>query len=291
MSVPEEILKKVKLLEVRTRRVVNNLFVGEYHSAFRGQGMTFAEFREYVPGDDVRSIAWSLMARSGKVYIKKHDEEREMTVILAVDISGSQVFGSQKYLKGEAIAHLSALVGFAATLNKDAVGLLLFSDQVELFVPPKKGRGQMHRILREIYYFKPQSKRTSIGVAVDYLQGILKKKSHIFLFSDFLDQGFETPLRLLGKKHDAVAVVVKDPLETKIPPLGLVDFEDPETGEVVTVDTSSPQFQRDYKAYCQKQDEVRDTQLRRSQVDQIQIETDQDLVQPLVEFFQRRKTR
>lgn len=291
MSVPEEILKKVKLLEVRTRRVVNNLFVGEYHSAFRGQGMTFAEFREYVPGDDVRSIAWSLMARSGKVYIKKHDEEREMTVILAVDISGSQVFGSQKYLKGEAIAHLSALVGFAATLNKDAVGLLLFSDQVELFVPPKKGRGQMHRILREIYYFKPQSKRTNIGVAVDYLQGVLKKKSHIFLFSDFLDQGFETPLRLLGKKHDAVAVVVKDPLETKIPALGLVDFEDPETGEVVTVDTSSSQFQKDYKAYCQKQDEIRDTQLRRSQVDQIQIETDQDLVQPLVRFFQSRKTR
>lgn len=291
MSVPEEILKKVKLLEVRTRRVVNNLFVGEYHSAFRGQGMTFAEFREYVPGDDVRSIAWSLMARSGKVYIKKHDEEREMTLILAVDISGSQGFGSQKYLKGEAIAHLSALVGFAATLNKDAVGLLLFSDQVELFVPPKKGRGQMHRILREIYYFKPQSKRTNIGVAVDYLQGVLKKKSHIFLFSDFLDQGFEMPLRLLGKKHDAVAVVVKDPLETKVPALGLVDFEDPETGEVVTVDTSSPQFQRDYRAYCEKQDEARDAQLRRSQVDQIQIATDQDLVQPLVQFFQRRKTR
>lgn len=291
MSVPEEILKKVKLLEVRTRRVVNNLFVGEYHSAFRGQGMTFAEFREYVPGDDVRSIAWSLMARSGKVYIKKHDEEREMTVILAVDVSGSQVFGSQKYLKGEAIAHLSALVGFAATLNKDAVGLLLFSDQVELFLPPKKGRGQMHRILREIYYFKPQSKRTSIGVAVDYLQGVLKKKSHIFLFSDFLDQGFETPLRMLGKKHDAVAVVVKDPLEVKIPAMGLVDLEDPETGDVVTVDTSSPQFQRDYRQFCQKQDEKREAELRRAQVDQIIIDTDQDLVQPLVQFFQRRKTR
>ena len=291
MSVPEEILKKVKLLEVRTRRLVNNLFVGEYHSAFRGQGMTFAEFREYVPGDDVRSIAWSLMARSGKVYIKKHDEEREMTVILAVDVSGSQVFGSQKYLKGEAIAHLSALVGFAATLNKDAVGLLLFSDQVELFIPPKKGRGQMHRILREIYYFKPQSKRTSVGVAVDYLLGVLKKKSHIFLFSDFLDQGFETPLRMLGKKHDAVAVVVKDPLEIEIPMMGLVDFEDPETGEVVTVDTSSPLFQRNYKQYNQKQEEARETQLRRAQVDQINIETDKDLVQPLVQFFQKRKTR
>lgn len=291
MSVPEEILKKVKLLEVRTRRVVNNLFVGEYHSAFRGQGMTFAEFREYVPGDDVRSIAWSLMARSGKVYIKKHDEEREMTLILAVDVSGSQVFGSQKYLKGEAIAHLSALVGFAATLNKDAVGLLLFSDQIELFVPPKKGRGQMHRILREIYYFKPQSKRTSIGVAVDFLQGVLKKKSHIFLFSDFLDQGFETPLRMLGKKHDAVAVVVKDPLESKIPSMGLVDFEDPETGDTVTVDTASTSFQREYKNYCQKQDEIRAGQLKRAQVDQIDIDTDKDLVQPLVHFFQKRKSR
>lgn len=291
MNVPQEILKKVKLLEVRTRRIVNNLFVGEYHSAFKGQGMTFAEFREYVPGDDVRSIAWPLMARTGKVYIKKHDEEREMTVVLAIDISGSQVFGSKKYLKGEAVAHLSALVGFAAALNKDAVGLLLFSDQVEHFVPPKKGRGQIHRILRDIYFFKPRSKRTSIASAVDYLQGVLKKKTHIFIFSDFLDQNFESPLRLLGKKHDAVAVVVKDPVEKALPPMGLVDFEDAESGEVVTVDTSSTSFQREYRDFCDKQDANREAQLRRAQVDVVNVETDGDLVQPLISFFQSRKSR
>jgi uncharacterized protein (DUF58 family) len=289
LNVPAEILKKVKLLEVRTRRIVNNLFVGEYHSAFKGQGMTFAEFREYVPGDDVRSIAWPLMARTGKVYIKKFDEEREMTVILAVDVSGSQDFGSQQYLKGEAIAHLSALVGFAAALNKDAVGLLLFSDQVEHFVPPKKGRGQIHRILRDIYFFKPQSKRTSIANALDYLQGVLKKKTHIFLFSDFLDQDFEQPLRMLGKKHDAVAVVIKDPIESQIPSLGLVDFEDPETGETITVDTSSPVFQKEYKALNEKQDLIREAQLRKAAVDIVRVDTNGDLVQPLINFFKKRK--
>jgi uncharacterized protein (DUF58 family) len=291
MTVPDEILKKVKLLEMRTRRVVNNLFVGEYHSAFKGQGMTFAEFREYVPGDDVRSIAWPLMARTGKVYIKKHDEERETTVMLVVDVSGSQGFGSKKYLKGEVVAHLSALLGFAATMNKDAVGLILFSDQVEHFVPPKKGRGQMHRILRDIYYFKPRSKKTSIGHVSEYLQGVLKKRAHVFLFSDFLDTDFEKPLRILARKHDTVAVVVKDPAEEKLPPLGLVDFEDPETGEVETVDTSSPLFQREYKAYCMQQNELRESQLRRAGVDRVDVQTDGDLVQPLVSFFQQRKAR
>lgn len=291
MYVPEEILKKVKLLEVRTRRIVNNLFVGEYHSAFKGSGMTFAEFREYVPGDDVRSIAWSLMARTGKVFIKKHDEEREMTVILAVDVSGSQSFGSQQYLKGEAVAHLSALVGFAASLNKDAVGLLLFSDRVEHFVPPKKGRAQIHRILRDIYFFKPESKRTSIASAAEYLLSVVKKKSHVFLFSDFLDSGFERALAQLGRKHDTVAVIVKDPIEEKLPPLGLVDFEDPESGEIVTVDTSSPVFQKEYQAFVARQEREREQQLRRAAVDTIEVATNQDLVQPLVGFFRQRKMR
>jgi uncharacterized protein (DUF58 family) len=186
VSLPPELLKKVKLLEISTRRKVNNLFIGEYHSAFKGQGMTFSEFREYVPGDDVRTIAWSLMARTGKPYIKKHDEEREMTVILAVDISGSQDFGSKDYFKGEVAAHVAALLSFAAVGNKDAVGLLLFSDQVELYVPPKKGRGQAMRILRDLYYHKPASRGTNIAAALDHLQGALKKKAHIFVISDYL---------------------------------------------------------------------------------------------------------
>ena len=291
MSLPPELLKKVKLLEISTRKKVNNLFLGEYHTAFKGQGMTFSEFREYVPGDDVRTIAWGLMARSGKVYIKKFDEEREMTVILAVDVSGSQDFGSKEFFKGEVAAHVAALLSFAATGNKDSVGLLLFSDQVELFVPPKKGRGQAMRILRDLYYHKPASRGTDIGVALDHLYGALKKKAHIFVISDFLGSGFEAALRRLSRKHDTVAVVLEDKLEVEIPSMGLVDFEDPETGETVCVDTSSPVFKREYQEYLTQMSAMRAGELKRAQVDQINIRTDGDLVMPLLAFFQRRAKR
>lgn len=291
MSLPPELLKKVKLLELQTRKKVNNLFIGEYHSAFKGQGMTFSEFREYVPGDDVRTIAWSLTARTGKVFIKKHDEEREMTVVIAVDVSGSQDFGSQKYFKGEVAAHVSALLSFAAIGNKDAVGLLLFSDQIELFVPPKKGRGQAMRIMRELYYYKPGSRGTDIALALTHMQNVLKKKSHIFVISDFLDKEFEGELRRLSKKHDTVAVVLNDRMENDIPKMGLVDFEDPETGDVVTVDTSSPVFRKEYQGYLKAMKERRAIELRRAQVDTINIQTDDDLVQPILAFFKRRSRR
>jgi uncharacterized protein (DUF58 family) len=291
VSLPAELVKQIKLLEIVTRKRVNNLFLGEYHSAFKGQGMTFSEFREYVPGDDVRAIAWPLIARTGKAYIKKYDEEREMTVILAVDVSGSQDFGSGSYFKGEAAAHVAALLSFAAVGNKDAVGLLLFSDTIELYVPPKKGRGQVMRILRDLYYHKPASRGTGIAQALDHLLGVLKKKAHIFVISDFLDQGFESSLRRLSKKHDTAAVVLEDKLEVQIPKLGVVDFEDPETGEVVTVDTSSPVFQREYQLYLNELKAKRKSELRRSQVDTIEIRTDDDLVTPLLEFFRRRSRR
>lgn len=291
MSLPPELLKKIKLLEIQTRKRVNNMFVGEYHSAFKGQGMTFSEFREYVAGDDVRTIAWPLTARTGKVYIKKHDEEREMTVILAVDVSGSQDFGSKKYFKGEAAAHVAALLSFAAVGNKDAIGLLLFSDQIELFVPPKKGRGQVMRILRELYYFKPASRRTKLGQAFEHLQSILKKKAHIFVISDFMDQGFEGALRRLSKKHDVAAVILRDTFEQEIPAMGLVDFEDPESGEMVTVDTSSPVFRREYAEYLKGMENQRVVELRRAQVDTMEIRSDGDLVTPLLEFFKRRSRK
>lgn len=291
MSLPPEILKKVKMLEISTRKLVNNLFAGEYHSAFKGQGMTFSEFREYVPGDDIRSIAWSLMARTGKPYIKKFDEEREMTVLLAVDISGSSDFGTNQYFKGEIIAHVAALLGFSASRNKDPVGLLLFTDQVEHYVPPKKGPGQIHRILRDLYYFKPKSRGTKISSALEYLQGVLKKKAHIFIFSDFQDEGFDIPLRMMGKKHDAVAVTVRDPAEMDIPQIGLVDFHDAETGETITVDTSSKHFRDLYSNFVKKRREQQETELKRSQVDRIDIWTDKDFVAPLIGFFKQRTRR
>jgi uncharacterized protein (DUF58 family) len=291
MSLPPEILKKVKLLEINTRKMVNNLFAGEFQSAFRGQGMTFSEFREYVPGDDVRLISWPLMARSGKLFIKKFDEEREMTLMLAVDVSGSGDFGSSEAMKGEVIAYVAAILGFSALRNKDPVGLLLFSDRVEHYVPAKKGRGHIHRILRDLFYFQPKSRQTNIKLAVEYLQGVLKKKSNIFICSDFIDKGFDQSLRQLGKKHDAVAVVVEDPVELDLPNLGLIDLQDPETGEVYSVDTSSRRFRTQYKNQIAERKKARDQDLRKGAIDCIYVKTSDDVVDPLLAFFKRRTRR
>jgi uncharacterized protein (DUF58 family) len=288
---PAEILKKVKLLELNTRKLVNNMFAGEYHTVFKGQGMTFSEFREYVPGDDVRAISWALTARAGKPYIKKFDEEREMTLLLVVDVSGSSDFGSTEYFKGEVMTHLSALLAFSATKNKDQVGLVLFSDQVEHYVPPKRGSGQVHRILRDLYYHKPKSRRTSIASVLSYISGIQKKRAVIFVFSDFMDQNFDSQLRLLGRKHDVVACVVNDPAEINLPNVGLCELQDAETGEIMTVDTSSTEFQQNWRKLSNARKENRDRLLRQSQVDRIDVDTKSDFVQPLIQFFQKRKAR
>ncbi|MCB0390563.1 MAG: DUF58 domain-containing protein, partial [Bdellovibrionales bacterium] len=253
-----------------------------------GQGMTFSEFREYVPGDDIRAISWPLTARTGKTFIKKYDEEREMTLILAVDVSGSEDFGSQNYFKGEVIAHLAALLGFSASKNNDPVGLLLFSDQVEHYVPPKKGHGQIHRILRDLYYFRPKSRKTNISVALEFLQGVLKKRSNVFIFSDFFDEGYDKPLRMMGQKHDTVSVIVNDPLELELPDLGLVDLQDAETGEIVTIDTSSKLFRQYYRETLLKSQEERDRNLKRTQIDKIEVNTDNDFTAPLIAFFKKR---
>ena len=290
-TLPPEILKKVKLLEISTRKLVKNLFAGEYKTAFRGQGMTFAEFREYFPGDDVRAISWPLTARTGKPYIKKFEEEREQTLLLVVDVSGSGQFGTKNYFKGEVIAHLSALLAFSASKSNDPIGLLLFSDQIEHFVPPKKGRGQVYRILRDLYFFKPSSSRTNIKMALDYVQGVLRRKATVFIFSDFLDSKFDISLRQLARKHETVAVVVEDPAEHNLPDVGLVDLQDPETGEILTVDTSSYFVRKEFSEMAKKQKFDRDQLLRRSQVERIDIRTDQDLVDPLVHFFRRRNKK
>lgn len=290
-TLPPEILKKVKLLELRTRKLVNHLFAGEYHSAFKGQGMTFSEFREYVPGDDVRHIYWPLLARTNKMYIKKFDEEREMTLMLVVDISGSEDFGSNDNFKGEIITYLAALLSFSANKNKDPIGLLLFSDQVEHYVPPKKGTGQIHRILRDLFYFKPKSRGTNIKVALEFLQGVLKKKSNVFIFSDFFDQGFDQPLRMMGKKHDAVAVVVEDPMEVNLPNLGVIEMHDAETGELMTVDTGSAAFRKKYTQHVLNWQKQRDSELKKAAVDRISVKTNQDIAEPLIQFFKRRGGR
>jgi uncharacterized protein (DUF58 family) len=291
VSLPPEILKKVKLLEINTRKIVNSLFAGQYHSAFKGQGMTFAEFREYVPGDDVRAISWPVTARTGKTFIKKFDEEREMTIMLVVDISGSLNFGSGEYFKGEVITHLSALLGFAAAKNNDHVGLLLFTDQVEHFVPPKKGRGHVQRILRDLYFHKPKSQGTKVSVAVAHLRGILKKRATVFIFSDFQDNSYAPALKTMSKKHDVVAVVVQDPAEMNLPALGLVDLVDSETGEMLTVDTSSPFFKKAYADEIAQQRQARERELRQSGVDRVDVVSGADFVDPLIAYFRKKNAR
>lgn len=288
MSLPPEILKKVRLLEISTRKLVNSLFVGSYHSAFKGQGMTFSEFREYVAGDDVRTISWPLTARTGKVYIKKYDEERELTLMLLVDVSGSLDFGTGADFKGEIATHLSALLGYAAAKNNDHVGLLLFSDQVEHFVPPKKGRGHVNRILRDLYFQKPLHSATKIAPAIQYIQGVLKKKAIVFVFSDFNDEGFAESLRMIAKKHDVIAVVVDDKAERTLPKMGLVDLRDAETGEVYTVDTSSKYFREAFEVEVKRRAERREAELRKAGVDRIDVTTNSDFVAPLASYFRRR---
>ena len=289
MSFPPEVLKKVKLLEINTRKLVNNLFAGEYHTAFKGQGMTFADFREYVPGDDVRSISWPLTARTGKTFIKTFEEERELTLILAVDISGSADFGTGPFFKGEIMTHLAGLLAFSAVKNNDQVGLLLFSDQVEHFVPPKKGRGHVHRILRDLFYYQPKSHKTKISSGLTYLQGVLKKRATVFLFSDFMDENYDQALRLLGRKHDVVACVVNDSAEQALPNLGVIEVQDAESGEIVTVDTGSAAFRENYERAVKKRKEDRDKSLRLSQVERIDVKSSEDYVDPLVAFFKKRK--
>ncbi|MCB0350180.1 MAG: DUF58 domain-containing protein [Bdellovibrionales bacterium] len=291
MSLPPEILKKVKLLELSTRKLVNNLFAGEYHSAFKGQGMTFSEFREYTPGDDIRAISWPVTARTGKPFIKRFNEERELTLMLVVDVSASGSFGTKSYFKGDVIAHLAALLSFSAVKNNDPVGLILFSDQVEHFVPPKKGRGHVYRILRDLYYFKPRSDKTKISVALEYLQSMLKKRATVFLFSDFMDSGYDRALRQIGRKHDLISCVIQDAAEHDMPDIGLVELEDAETGEIFTADTSSASFRSEYSRQMLKLKEERDQLLKKSQVERIDIMTGEDFADPLIAYFRRRNKR
>ena len=291
MSLPSEIRQKVKALEINTRKLVNTQLCSLYSSVFRGQGMIFSDFREYIPGDEVRSISWPLTARMGKPYIKQYEEERELSVILAVDISASGHFGSQDQLKIDIMAHLSALIGFAASKNRDSVGLILFSDQIECYIPPKKSSGNIQKILHTIYGHKPRSKKTSLKLAIDFLEKTLKKRSIVFFFSDFLDDGYLRSMQSFSNRHDVIALQFLDPLEENLPPVGLLKMRDPETGRVVVMDTSSPFVRRDFAQMMrQNQGKVQKT-LSRAGVGRVMIRTDQDFVDPLVKFFKQRRGR
>lgn len=291
MQKPAELLKQTRLLEIRTRRLVDSVISGEYKTAFRGQGMTFSDFREYVAGDDIRHISWPLMARTGKPYIKKFDEERELQIMLCVDISGSTSFGSGEFSKRDRMVHVAATLALSAIKNGDEVGLVLFSDFVEHYLPPQKSRGQVQRMLRDLAFFEPKHNQTKISVAADFLQGVLKKKTVVFFISDFMDSGFNQSLKLLGRKHDVIACRMEDEFESQLPSIGLVELWDPESEEELLVDTSSQEFKKSLQNLRQKDLQAKAQELKSSQVDIIELSNQKDFYKPIVQFFAKRGRR
>ena len=289
--IPKEILKKIRRIEIRTTRLVNDLFGGEYESVFKGQGIEFADVREYVPGDDIRTIDWNVTARSQHPFVKKFVEERELTVLFVVDMSGSQYFGSGEKLKSEAAAEITALLAFSAVKNKDKTGLLIATDEVEKYIPVKKGRMHVLRVVREILYYVPRGRRTRLTAALEYLHRILTRTAVIFLISDFMDEGYEKALKILSRRHDVIAIHLKDRREEDLPPAGLVEFEDRETGEIFLADTSGSRLRRAFQETAKDREEKLNRLFKTLAVDKIDIAVEKSYVEPLMKFFKIRERR
>ncbi|MBK9177604.1 MAG: DUF58 domain-containing protein [Flavobacteriales bacterium] len=286
----KELLKKVRIVELKTRGLSEHIFSGEYHSAFKGRGMTFSEVREYSPGDEVRTIDWNVTARFGHPFVKVFEEERELTVMLLADLSGSEDFGSTHQLKRELITEVCATIAFSAIKNNDKVGLLLFTGQVEKFIPPKKGRAHILRIVRELIEFKPKGIGTDIAGALRYLNNVIKKRSIAFLVSDLMATGYEDALKIANRRHDLVALRTTDPRESELPKVGLVRFTDPETGELRWVDTGSKSVRNAFRAAALKHQQRTREILQRSGVDHAVISTSEGYVRPLMRLFKQRET-
>lgn len=284
----KELLKKVRKIEIKTRRLSDAVFGGEYHSAFKGRGMTFSEVRGYQYGDDVRNIDWNVTAKYNEPFIKVFEEERELTLMLVADVSGSTLFGTQEQLKKEIITELCATLAFSALQNNDKVGLLLFSDQVELFVPPKKGKSHILRIIRELLEFKPQHKTTNIGGALEFMAGVLKKKAIVFVLSDFMSQDYEKTLKIIGRKHDVTGVRIYDEREATMPNIGLVQFKDQETGKSNMINTSSSAVRRKYAAYHLECAAYFKNAFTKSDSGAIDLETKESYTKKLLGYFKAR---
>ncbi len=271
--IPKEILKKVKRIEIATRGLVNEVFSGEYHSVFKGRGMEFAEVREYQLGDDIRNIDWNVTARVGHPYIKVFDEERELTVMLLVDVSSSGNFGTTNQMKGEVAAELCAVLAFSAIKNNDKVGLIIFSDKIEKFIPPRKGKQHVLRVIREILFFKPEDSKTDLNVSLEYLSRVIKRRSIVFLVSDFLTEDYEKSLQVANKKHDIIAINILDPREIEMPSVGFIELEDAETGETVIVDTSNSSIRSSFYSQSKEERDKREKFFKSIGVDNINIHT------------------
>jgi uncharacterized protein (DUF58 family) len=289
--VTAELLKKVRRIEIATRHLVSETFGGEYQSVFKGRGMEFAEVREYIPGDDVRMIDWNVTARAGHPYVKKFVEERELTVVFCVDGSASSRFGSQSALMSDVAAELAAVLSFSAIQNNDKVGLVIFAEEVELFVPPRKGRRHVLRVIREVLGYRAGGRGTNIPAALEFLGHVLRRKSVVFLISDFLDGGYERALRLANRRHDLIAVRLSDPRLEVIPAAGHLWLADAESGEEMLVDAGSRRFRERYAAERLRWREATKAAFRRARVDEIEVMTDRSYVEPLVRFFRLRERK
>ncbi len=292
----QELFKKVRELEITTRGLVNQVFSGEYHSVFKGRGMEFSEVREYQIGDDIRNIDWNVTARLGHPFIKVFEEERELTLMLLIDMSGSQDFGSKKKTKRDIAAEISAILSFSALKNNDKVGCIIFTDVIEKFIPPGKKKTHILRIIREILSFEPTHKGTSIKGALEYLNSVIKKRSIVFVISDFMDKGYEQNMRIIGRKHDLVGIVLNDEREKDFPASGFIKFIDPETSETRFMDTSDPQFKRLFQ--FRLADDMADMKrsFNASKLDSVTISTpdvrdDFSYIKPLIQFFKQRAKR
>ena len=289
--IPKQILKKVKQVEIRTRGLVNDLFGGEYHSVFKGRGMAFSEVREYQPGDDIRLIDWNVTARNGAPFIKVFEEERELTVYLLVDISKSGEFGSQNQLKQEFGAEIASVLGFSAIKNNDKVGLILFSNDVEKYVVPKKGKSHVLRVIRELLYTAPKNKGTSLKNALDYLLKVAKRKSVVFLISDFIDDKYWSSLKIANRKHDLIGIRLFDPAEKLFPDLGVLKVKDPESGSSFWIDTSSKREMEKLESKIQSDFDTFQNKAKKIGFDIIPVATNQDFVEPLISLFRKRDKR
>jgi uncharacterized protein (DUF58 family) len=288
---PKELIKRIRKLEITTRRVVTDTLAGQYHSVFKGRGMAFSEVRQYQPGDEIRAIDWNVTARMNEAYVKVFTEERELTVMIVVDVSASKEFGTRNFSKAEVAAEVAAQIAFSAIANNDRVGLILFSDRIEKLIPPKKGRKHVLRLVTEILAFKPVSKGTDLTQGLNALSSLAKRKTVTFLISDFLTSGYDTAVRIVARKHDLVPVAVMDPTEQELPALGLVEMEDPESGETFIVDTSDAAVRSAFRASTGAAREARTKLFRKLQLDSLELKVGDDHGMALARFFQMRARR
>lgn len=289
--ISKEILRKIRKIHIRTNYIVNDIFAGEYESAFRGRGMEFEEVREYTPGDDVRDIDWNVTARFGHPFVKVYREERELTIMLLVDVSSSCFFGTRTQLKQELAAEIASVLAFAATKSNDKVGLIIFSDHIERFIPPKKGKNHVWGVIKNVLEHQPVSKKTDIAGALTYLNKVVRRKAVAFVISDFIADDFEKPLRVTGKKHDIIPISITDPRELELPRAGMVELQDAETGETILIDTSDKDFRTGYGLLAAKKLRDRFDLFKSTGLDYIDIRTDVPYIDPIMKFFRLREKR